>query len=121
MAKLVCHASNLKCDDVRLKGSSQSNKACPNWDMYLVENVHHMIMQCPSHVVARRAVYDGLYEYDPYLETIFSESPDRVFHWLLGGVIPGMSEGYMCGVWCISGCAIHGIYRHICTNRQGIG
>ena len=76
MATLVCHASNLKCDDARLKGLSQSNKACWN----LVENVYHMIMQCPMHVEGRRAMYDDLYEYDPMLEAIFAENPEKIFY-----------------------------------------
>ena len=31
------------------------------------------------------------------------------------------SEVYMCGVWCISGQAIYGMYRSLCKAKTGIG
>ena len=39
MAKLICHTSKLKCDDVRLKGLTPSNRVCTDCNMYAVENV----------------------------------------------------------------------------------
>ena len=121
LAKLVCHASYLKCDDPRLKGMSHSNRACPNCDMYLVENVFHMVMQCPMHASERRLMYTRLYEYDPLLENLVTDNPSKVFYWTIGGEIPDMCEEYMYGFWCITGQAIYGMYRKICGARQGIG
>ena len=48
MAKLVSHASRLKCDDIRLKGLVPSYKACSECDLYMKEDLFHMVMQCPS-------------------------------------------------------------------------
>ena len=121
LAKLVCHASYLKCDDPRLKGMSHSNRACPNCDMYLVENVFHVVMQCPMHATERRLMYTRLYEYDPLLENLVTDNPSEVFYWSIGGEIPDMCEEYMYGFWCITGQAIYGMYRKICGARQGIG
>ena len=121
MAKLICHASFLKCDDPRLKGMSHSNRACSNCDMYLVENVYHMVMQCPMHEQERRLMYARLYEYDPMLEDFCAENPERVFYWAIGGEITGMSEEYMLGIWYITGHSIFGMYRNICSTRIGVG
>ena len=73
LARLICHASSLKPDDVRLKGLSPINRVCSACDMYLVEDVFHMIMQCPMHASACRSMQEELYRYDPELENIFAE------------------------------------------------
>ena len=58
--------------------------------MYLVD-VFHMIMQYSMHASARRSMYEELYKYDPELENIFAEHPKKVFYWLLGREMNGMS------------------------------
>ena len=109
MAKLICHASDLKCDDVS------------DCDMYAVENVYHMVMQCPIHEDDRINMYHWLYKRDPGLEYIFSQSPGRVLTWLLGGEIEDKSADYMYDFWHITGSAIHGMYKRIFANRSGVG
>ena len=48
MAKTISHASLLKCDDVRLKHLPYGNRACSLWDLYLVDDIFHITMQCPG-------------------------------------------------------------------------
>ena len=48
LAKLVCHASLLKVDDVRLKGSSLASKFCTLCDLGQKEDVRHLVLQCPT-------------------------------------------------------------------------
>ena len=48
MAKLVSHASLLKSDDVRLKGLPHWNRVCTQCDLYAVEDINHVVMQCPG-------------------------------------------------------------------------
>ena len=47
MGKIVCHTSRLKWDDFRLKGLPLSNRACGFCDMFCVEDIIHIINQCP--------------------------------------------------------------------------
>ena len=47
MSKLVCHANLLKRDDCRLKRLPMSNRTCINCDMYCIEDITHILMQCP--------------------------------------------------------------------------
>ena len=70
MAKFICHARRLKCDDVRLKSLSPCNRVCSECDMYryVVENVRHMVMQCPIHEGDRILLYQNLYQNDPKLK-----------------------------------------------------
>ena len=69
---------------MRLKSLSPSNRISIDCDIYMVVNVHHMVMQSPIHKNECILMYRLLFEYDPKLENIFSKSPERVFHWLLG-------------------------------------
>ena len=121
MCRILCHSSNLKCDDVRLKGLSPSHRICSECDMYVVENIYHVIMQCPVHENDRVHLYDALYNFDPSLRGIFSANPEKVLFWLLGQEMDGADELYMFNFWCITGTAIYGMYRNVCMNRLGIG
>ena len=56
MAKLVSHASKLKCDDVRLEGLATSYRVCLECDFYLKEDIFQVVMHCPSTEVIRRIV-----------------------------------------------------------------
>ena len=48
MIKLVTHSSLLKDDDVRLKGTPVFSRFCDQCDHGSVDNVRHLILQCPS-------------------------------------------------------------------------
>ena len=43
MAHLVCRSSKLKSDDIRLKSLTLSHRICPNCDLYIVEDLYHII------------------------------------------------------------------------------
>ena len=47
MSRIICHASLLKKDDFRLKGSTMSHKTCIMCDLYCIEDIIHIISQCP--------------------------------------------------------------------------
>ena len=48
MVKLICHASRLRCDDIRLKGQSHSHLACSECDMFTLDDA------APSNAVPRK-------------------------------------------------------------------
>ena len=117
----MCHASRLKCDDVRLKGLTPSHRMCSECDMYVLENIYHLVMQCPMHENDRVTMYDALYDFDPSLRDRFSDSPEKVLYWLLGREIDGENDAYMIEFWRISGNAICNMYRKVCGSRTGVG
>ena len=101
MGRIMCHASRLKCDDVRLKSLSPSHRMCSECDMYVVENIYHLVMQCPIHEGDRVLMYDALYNYDPQLRGIFRTSPEKILFWLLGMEINDTSEAYVTTAYVI--------------------
>ena len=103
MVKILCRASKLKCDDPSLKGTLLSVRTCENCYMYVVEDMHHLLMQCPHFHDRRQQMLERIYENAPEVEEIFANDPPKVFAWLLGKEIPRCPPNAMLEVWRISG------------------
>ena len=58
MARILAHASRLKCDEVNLKGLPSSYRACDKCDLFAEENIHHIVMQCPVYYDLRVQMYE---------------------------------------------------------------
>ena len=48
IVKLISHASLLKVDDVRLRGASSFSKFCVDCDLGVVDDIRHLVLQCPK-------------------------------------------------------------------------
>ena len=99
MAKIVCHASNLKRDDYRLKGSTMSSRTHIMCDMYCIEDILHIINQCPYYEEERASMYEEIYKRCPNAKKTFEENRGEAPYFLLGRRIPfGMRMNcYYCG------------------------
>ena len=71
MSKSVCHASLLKHDDPRLKRLSMSNRTSIACDMYCVEDIFHVIMQCPAYQEDRTIILVEITRKCPNAKEIF--------------------------------------------------
>ena len=58
----MCIKHSLKCDDVNLKGYKipASDWVCAGLDPYALENIHHIVMQCPTYLDTRLQIYAGI-------------------------------------------------------------
>ena len=98
-----------------------SFRACELCDLYNVEDVFHILMQCPYFQDCRKRMFSHIYEVDATLEETFREQPENVFPWLLGKDIIGCEYDTMCMVWIISGNAMNDMYTQVIGMRAGIG
>ena len=121
MVKLVCHASRLKGDDYRLKGCTHSLIACSECDMFIKEDLKHLVLQCPCYEYIRRKMFNDLYVLDSGLENLFIEHPNKVFQWLIGMNIDGTDSDFMYKFLTITGEAIVKMYMMALRKRDGIG
>ena len=121
MARMVCHSSRLKCDDVRLKGLPPSLRNCSLCDIYATETLFHLTMQCPYFANERLLMYDDIYNVDDSIRGIFAQNPDMTFKYIIGKCIPNLEHTLMLQIWTISGTVIDQMYRILLRNRQGIG
>ena len=112
MAKMICHTSRLKKDDFRLKGLSMSNRTCIMCDMYSIEDIIHLLTQCPYYRKDRDMMYAEIFRECPNAMKSFKENRGEIPYFLLGRGIPyGKTRNY---------CA-YGVYQArlyaICTIR----
>ena len=90
ISRILSHASRLKCDDVNLKGLLASHRVCSACDLYALENIHHIVMQCPAFYDTRSQMYDDTIALEGEIPGRFREEPSMVFGWLMGGCIEGV-------------------------------
>ena len=77
MIKLILHASLLKDDDVRLKGSPIASRFCDLCDHAAMDDARHLIMQCPELPDQRTIMFRELAESNGGLgDEILQAAPD---------------------------------------------
>ena len=75
MARLVCHASLLKTDDLRLKNQSRINRVCSHCDLAALEDARHLVLQCPILQQKRATMFPGIEQTAGYAD-IFDVTVD---------------------------------------------
>ena len=111
LAKLVCHASLLKVDDVRLKGSSLASKFCTLCDLGQKEDVRHLVLQCPIFVLERESMFHDIRQLPNNLGINALRENEDALGILLGRAIDGYTIEQMEMIWLISGYYIDSMYR----------
>ena len=78
--------------------------------MFEIENINHILMQCPAVEAQRTDMYHALYSLDARIEPLMENNPSLVLGWLLGGAIDVLNEQVMSEFWITSGSAIYHMY-----------
>ena len=89
--------------------------------MYLVEDLYHIIMQCPNNEAYMRDMLNSIVDIDESIRSEFENKPSEVFSWLIGKSIPNVSNEFMFRVWLVAGEFISYKYSQICRERTGVG
>ena len=121
MARLVCNSRKRKTDDLRLKSSSYSLKECTACDLYMIEKLRHVIMQCPSTEQLRTQMFCELNKINNELKTLLQDHCAESFEWILGKEMDVVDRDTMHAGWTISGDFISRMYYRLCMNRIGVG
>ena len=121
MAKLICRTSRLKSDDPRLKDASIGARMCQRCSLGVVENLYHLIMQCPDMVDIRYAMYEQLDLWVPNLSRKIKESPQDAFSWLIGKSMVDLSALDTVRSLEITGRHICMMYLRAIEVKEGIG
>ena len=91
MAQLVCNASLLWADDIRLKHLPKYAKICPLCDLAALEDLRHLILQCPSSEQKRREMFSNLERSAGSLGVRLLQNADDMLPILLGKYNRNMS------------------------------
>ena len=111
MAKMISHASLLKCDDVRLKHLPYGNRACSLCDLYLVEDIFHTTMQCPGTQHLRNEMFAKC-ELNEDVKEVMKKYEQDTMSLCLEKCPNDCCYDIMDQLWCITGRHISGIYRY---------
>ena len=120
LSRILCHASLLKCDDIRLKSLPPVNRVCSLCDHYAIEDGPHIIMQCPGTQHLRNDMFEEL-ESSEDIRNVFAINENDVMLVCLGKCPNGILDNVMVNLWCISGRHINQIYKYVLSQRRGIG
>ena len=115
MVKLLCKASFLKDDDCRLKKKNLGARMCTRCELGALENVEHMVMQCPANDDNRFLLYNGINGIAPNIE------PENFLNVVMGKFIDDWDFEQMVPIWEISVVYVVNMYYDSLRARQGIG
>ena len=112
MVRILCHTSLLKCDDVKLIGSTFSARSCILCNNEGYEDIRHIIMQCPAQTELRREMYNEIDRSVPGSSNLCS------FDVLLGNRIEGWECNDMLPIWLITCTYIGRMYHKVLRFRK---
>ena len=121
MARLTCHASLLKVDDIRLKSQSRTAKMCSHCDLAAIEDVYHLILQCPRLAEERANMFTEIDQVVENFNTVVANDGVNIVAILLGKALTSVPCDKMVQVWKISGYHIHKMYKLIIQRNDGVG
>ena len=115
MVRFISHASLLKCDDVRLKHLPYGNRVCSLCNLYSIEDICHVIMQCPGTQHLRNAMSE-----DPDVNDALTMYKQETLYMCLGKCPKDLDWYTMEKLWCNSGKHISDMYKYVLSQRQGV-
>ena len=121
MAKIVCKASDLKCDSYKFKGQSFLSKSCSLCEHTAYENAEHVIMSCPYNTDLRTAMCNELSTMRECRD-IWNVIPNTcTLKVILGGTPDNMEFSSLIPVWCTAAKWVHKMYLRTVNERSGVG
>ena len=121
MAKIVCHATLLKADDVRLKRSSIAARFCPFCDMAQEDNITHLVMQCPRFQQERTSLFEEIRALPDGIGIYILDMERDIMSTLLGRHATNCVIEQMEEIWLISSRFIAMMYKKNLKLKAGIG
>ena len=121
IARLVCHASLLKVDDVRLKRLNRSDRSCSLCDMYEYDNVEHLVMHCPRLQPERISMFNEINEIEGRCGKVILSNSVSTLGVLLGRSVDNIPQELMDEVWLVAAKHISKMYYRCLSLRKGIG
>ena len=117
MASLVCNTSLLKDSDYRIKKKTHSHKICTRCDLGLVEDIRHLLMQCPFFSTDMRSLYEYLDQSDSDIAPRVANDTQNYFYIIMGKQPDYASFKDMVEIWLVTGEYITKIYRRAIEGR----
>ena len=116
IVRLISHSSSLKVDDVRLIGSAMFSKFCGNFDHEAMDDLRHLVMQCPKWPKETNEMLAAIV--GGCGGVLLASQCDLVLA-LKGKMVEGLSNEQMIKIWTNSAEHITKMYNN--KIKEGIG
>ena len=117
MAALVCDTSLLKSTDYRIIKKSHGHNICTRCDLGIVEDIRHLVMQCPSSSNQTHELFETLVQMDNDIATRVTQDPGNYLNIIMGMQPEYASFESMLDIWLLTGDTISNIYRCAAKGR----
>ena len=87
MASLVCNTGLLKSTAFRLKGKTFSHRICKKCNLGILENINHLVRQCPYYSEERNSLHLSLSQIESDVATPISKDSMNYFHIIMGKAV----------------------------------
>ena len=121
MIRILSQVSLLKADDFNLKCATHLTKSSPNCDLGIVEDIRHIIMQCPNKETEKSQLLETVKSIPDGSGQYMIEHTDDIFAVLMGANYGDIPIECMFNIWEISGIHIVKIFNKVVLRREGIG
>ena len=121
MAALVCDSSLLKSTDYRIKKKSYSYKICTKCELGIIEDIRHIVMQCPYFNNETIQLYESLEQMDDDIASRVMRDAPNYFHIVMGKQPEYASFQTMVPIWLQTGDHISKLYRRVIADRMQPG
>ena len=92
LARIVCHATTLRGDDIRRKRQYGVDKMCNLYDMYEQEDAKHLVLNCPYYQIERNMMLHEISDIDDGSGHSLADANNNMLFSLLGGPLVGHSK-----------------------------
>ena len=120
MAALVCDTGLLRANDLRLKKKSFSHKVCGRCDLGILENINHVVMQCPYFQDDRARMCEAIQQLGSDTARSVMEDIQNFFYVIMGKHPDGAPFQAMIEIWLITGDIISNMYRNVISDGRQI-
>ena len=117
MASLVCDSSLLKTSDYRLKGKSISHRICTKCELGILEDIKHLLMQCPYYTEERAQLQNSIQLIGTELSDRIINDPLNYFNTIMGKQPEGTDFREMITIWLMTGEHISRLYKRTVIGR----
>ena len=108
---------DLGAEDYRLKGKSFSHRICTKCELGILEDIKHLLMQCPYYTEERKQLQHSIQLIGTELSDRIINDPPNYFNTIMGKQPEDTDFQEMIAIWLMTGDHISRLYKRTVIGR----